>query len=457
MVKTDLRDLIPTRIALEKNSKLEELYIGENSFTHQFSCLKRNNCTLTRTLFYREYMISHLVSLKILDNQEITESERLQATELVRLKFITCDSWREKYQVNQIHKDILNLEINNTMKCRTNINKTTPKTIFKNYTEYQDILNENPRVNTLEKIVYPRQLEYNPSIPNLIVVGAMNGRVHVYDENKDEIIYDNIVSNPSMILGLSWIKNYPCFLAGSENGSINLFNLSKTKNPKNQILSFDPFYKLSSLHTNCQSDTMVVSGSCDFVSIYDINSCTLLRKLEKAHTKKINVVKYASYDPYGFVTSSFDGTVKRWDTRCLNSGPTLTSKESFGEIIMSVFSPDDRSILVSGCDNQVYQLDSRTGTLNIKFEIHRSNQEFNFSRSYYTADGNYCVIGSCDENCVRFYSTSDGKFLRDVSLFDQNKFCGDSDGVLSLRTHPSNNFDVTIIKTKLPNLYSVKF
>ena len=103
-----------------------------------------------------------------------------------------------------------------------------------------------------------------------------------------------------------------------------------------------------------------------------------------------------------------------WDLRDMST-PVFARKSNQGNV-MVCFSPDDRYILSSAVDNEVRQYTTDGGRLHLNLDIKKSYSKNNFTRSYYMNDGDYIIVGSCQESLIRIYNSSTGKFLRDVLL-----------------------------------------
>eukprot|EP01133_Synstelium_polycarpum_P007322 gene7322-8526_t len=208
---------------------------------------------------------------------------------------------------------------------------------------------------------------------------------------------------------------------------------------------FSMFPALTSLHTNCTSELLAVSGASTTFNIYDIETQAKYLTFQNVHEQSINVIKFANHSPNLIVSSSFDKSVKLWDIRQSNSKPVYVN--NYDELkLMAIFSPDDRYILASGLDNDVHQLHAADGREHIKFDMLKTGSQNNFTRSYYSNQGEYALMGSCDENVVRIYCTSTGRLLRDIeipkdSMYDEEIFYS----IQSLRSDPFTNFSFLII------------
>lgn len=175
---------------------------------------------------------------------------------------------------------------------------------------------------------------------------------------------------------------------------------------------------LTSLHINSTDKYCLASGFDPIVKLYDLNSGKLAGSFKELHSRHINVLKFAHHDPNLFATCSFDGEVKLWDIRDMKSS-IFTRKSNKGNV-MVCFSPDDKYILSSAVDNEVRQYTTSEGRLHLNLNIKKTSSRYNYTRSYYMNDGNYIIVGSCQEGVVRVYNAENGKFLRDVLLSYEN-------------------------------------
>jgi len=152
-------------------------------------------------------------------------------------------------------------------------------------------------------------------------------------------------------------------LAGSDNGLLRLFDISNAL-PKDadtpyghDVLTFDRFEQLTSVHINSTDEQFLVSGYTKNVALYDIGTGRLLQLLNNLHQEPINVAKFAYHSPFMFATSSFDHDVKMWDLRQRMVRPCYSATSSRGNV-MVCFSPDDQYLLVSAIDNEVASIAS---------------------------------------------------------------------------------------------------
>jgi len=70
------------------------------------------------------------------------------------------------------------------------------------------------------------------------------------------------------------------------------------------------FSSLTSVHINATDERLVCSGYGKEVSVYDVETGRLARTFKGAHTKHINIARFAHDSPHLLATSSFDKTVK---------------------------------------------------------------------------------------------------------------------------------------------------
>lgn len=224
----------------------------------------------------------------------------------------------------------------------------------------------------------PRQFEYHPTLPNLLLFGTVTGEVVVcnYKENKVLHHFSTGLSEEEndSILGLCWLRNSPHrFVAGSSHGVLSSCDLSRCEvisdeergsasatvdcpspgtspgsgsairravrnfrgkvghmlgrsgsddgspgrrsDPPVVLHHFEPFSKLTSVHVNCEDERMLASGYERSVRLYDLETGKKVRDFENIHTNHINISRFAYHSPFIFATSSFDKTVKLWDTR----------------------------------------------------------------------------------------------------------------------------------------------
>ena len=79
---------------------------------------------------------------------------------------------------------------------------------------------------------------------------------------------------------------------------------------------FRSFEKLTSVHVDATDSLLLASGYSASVRIYDLETGKTMRDFEHIHDDHINISRFSYHSPFIFATSSFDRTVKLWDTRC---------------------------------------------------------------------------------------------------------------------------------------------
>lgn len=148
------------------------------------------------------------------------------------------------------------------------------------------------------------------------------GDIHVLDHERQKIVGRSDMATEhsngvDAVLGLCWMNKNPLhFLAGSDNGAIQLFdvNLMEEKRESRKQI-FQRFEELTSLHINSEDQYFVASGYSNHVALYDLHTGKHLDTMRDCHTDHINVLKFSHQSPNMFATASFDRDVKLWDLR----------------------------------------------------------------------------------------------------------------------------------------------
>lgn len=218
---------------------------------------------------------------------------------------------------------------------------------------------------------------------------------------------------------MAWFNiNSNLFIAGSEDGTLNIFNTGIVNGERTQhptyVRDLPTFPHLTSIHINSTDQYCIASGFNEEVRLYDLNEGRVASSLKDLHKDHINVTKFAHHNPNLFTTSSFDEEIKLWDLRDMRA-PLFTRNSTSGNV-MACFSPDDRYILSSAVDNEVRQYSTDGGRLHLHLDIKKRYSKYNYTRSYYMNNGECIIVGSCQESTVRVYSAETGRFLRDVLL-----------------------------------------
>ncbi|XP_010271665.1 PREDICTED: uncharacterized protein LOC104607674 isoform X2 [Nelumbo nucifera] len=415
---------------------------------------------------YREYMIASLPRLKVLDNLPIKISDRKMA------KIIFSQHYEHLPYNRQCKESVVsilqNREIGPSTTHLQNSSRTKqpyssrksqyffPRSIgaakvgsaawplLHPISKFNDILGEE------SKSFRPRQFEYHPIDPSLMVFGTLDGELVVINHENGKLVrYLPSMGMLNSVLGLCWLKKYPSkLIAGSDNGSLHLYDIHQMASTVTDRYSyvgsvtFDDFEQLTSVHVNSTDEQFLASGYSKNVALYDINSGKRLQIFTDMHQGHINVVKFAHHSPFIFATSSFDQDIKLWDLRQRPLQPCYTASSSRGNV-MVCFSPDDHYLLASAVDNEVKQLLSVDGRLHMKFDITPTGSSHNYTRSYYMNGRDYIISGSSDEHVVRVCCAQTGKRLRDISL--EGGGSSNSMFVQSLRGDPFRDFHMSVL------------
>eukprot|EP00762_Andalucia_godoyi_P001481 ANDGO_00227.mRNA.1 Histone acetyltransferase type B subunit 2 len=294
-----------------------------------------------------------------------------------------------------------------------------------------------PRLRTITPAgSCPRQFEYHPTIPSRIACGTLEGDLlllNVDGEGSHNVIGRssmNAVLDRSMpargqrrkaVLGIYWMRNDPGrFLAGADNGDVVMFDAAKMQTGAMSVVaSYPPVNTLTSLHGNSTDAKFVSSGYDKNVYLFDFERPTVPRILPNLHNEHINVVKFSYTNPNMLLTSSFDESVKLWDIRTQCSVPLWSYKiPNSSPVVMACFSPNDKMVLACGVDNNVVQIDAPTGRPNLFFNAPQRRLSDNYTRAYYMNGGEFVIIGSSQESCIRCFDATNGKFVREFDFPD---------------------------------------
>ncbi|PKI71658.1 uncharacterized protein LOC116203566 isoform X1 [Punica granatum] len=448
-----------------------------NSASKYISCYASPICFEKH---YRAFMIASLPNLKVLDNLPIRKIDKEWAARIFAQHFEYLPYRRKAKE--SIVSILWNREIKSSHSRVTNHNNKTMCSSGSSQHHYMRSLcaakvgsscwpSLQPLSCTdcslgLENLSFrPRQFEYHPSNPSLMVFGTLDGVVVVVNHESGKIVSQiPSLGEMSSVLGLSWLKKHPYkLIAGSDNGSLRLYDIQSippvatrthlraTPSP----ITFDDFEQLTSVHVNSTDELFVASGYSRNVALYDIGSGRRLEVFTDMHQEHINVVKFSNHSPSIFATSSFDRDVKLWDLRQKPIRPCYTASSSKGNV-MVCFSPDDHYLLTSAVDNEVKQLLAADGRIHLDFGIAPTGSSQNYTRSYYLNGRDYIVSGSCDQHVVRVCCAQTGRRLMDVSL--EGRGLGTSMFVQSLRGDPFREFNMSILAAYMrPNSRSEIF
>ncbi|XP_020241112.1 uncharacterized protein LOC109819700 isoform X2 [Asparagus officinalis] len=415
--------------------------------------------------YYREYILSSLARLKVLDNLPIKEAEREKANETIK-KYYEHIPYNRRFK-ESVLSILQKREVGTSGASYKYSQSKQPYSRGSSHLYTRSLAaakvssSQRPHFHSISKfksliegieVFRPRQFEYHPANPSLMAFGTLNGELVIINHESQKLVgYLPSVRALHSVLGLCWLKKYPSkLIAGSDSGSLQLYDVSKMASTVTDrfcvldacVHTFDEFEQLTSVHVNSTDDYFLASGFSKHVALYDIGSGRLLQYLKDLHQEHINVVKFSHHSPMVFATASFDQNVRMWDLRQGMSRPCYTTCSSRGNV-MVCFSPDDHYLLSSAIDNEVKQLLAVDGRLHMQFDIASIGSSRNYTRSYYMNGRDHIITGSCEENVVRVCCAQTGRRLRDIS-FEGNS-SRYSMYVQSLRGDPYRLFHMSVL------------
>ncbi|XP_002975530.2 uncharacterized protein LOC9645248 [Selaginella moellendorffii] len=413
----------------------------------------RFQSTICHEKFYRQFMISSLPKLQVLDNLEITQESRKKAW------IVYCDNFERSPNTRRRREGIVEILKSRERggdrgpHKRRKINETRALSTSKlcDWPATSVVYNPCKSNVDISRRLKPRQFEYHPKDPALMVLGTLNGELAVVNHEEDRLVaYIQASAVQHRVLGLCWWNNEPDkFIAGSDNGVLELYSLSRMRAATmactymcGSVHRFNDFEQLTSVHINSQDELFLASGYNKNIGLYDLQTARLVKVFPDLHEDHINVVKFAHHSPKTFATSSFDKTVKMWDLRTTMTSPVYCTTSRSGNVMLC-FSHDDHFVLVSAVDNEVRQYLAADGRLHTKFDITLANSRRNYTRSYYMNGRDYIITGSCEENRIGVYSAQTGRRLRDVTL--EGRGVNNSLYVQSLRGDPFRDFHMCVL------------
>ncbi|CAA6657485.1 unnamed protein product [Spirodela intermedia] len=422
----------------------------------------------------RLFSTSYCVDAEVYDGRSVSTSDSLEAQlshQMREKSKITFSQQYEYLPYNRRHREsvvsiLQKRETGTTMVfqssrgSRTHSTRPCMDSFSRSLSAAKFGSNPWPRASTLSKVkriindestsFRPRQFEYHPSDPSLMVFGTLDGELVAVNHESGKLV--SILPSPggaSSILGLCWLKNHPSkLIAGSDRGALQLYDVHKMRAKftdrccRMDDRSFHELEQLTSVHVNSTDEYFIASGYSNHVALYDISSGRRLQIFKDLHREHINVVKFANHSPTVFASASFDRQVKLWDLRQEMSRPCYTAASSRGNV-MVCFSDDDHYLLSSAIDNEVKQLLAVDGRLHTSLKISPTGSAQNYTRSYYMNGRDYIISGSCEENVVRICCAQTGRRLRDVSLEGRGK--RSSVFVQSLRGDPFRPFHMSVL------------
>jgi hypothetical protein len=252
------------------------------------------------------------------------------------------------------------------------------------------------------------------------------------DDNILGAVRDFGVKVNDTVLGICWLRFNPNrFIAVTNLGAVRIVDASyaissefipDSITPDLEVVqSFKRTEKLTCVHLNSQDQLGLSCGGDECgVRLFDMSTGKTVRTFKRAHEQPINIARFSFDSPWLFSSSSFDKSVKIWDTRVGRgtSERALYQVKGENQCVTLAFSPDDQYLLVSAVDNDVKSYCVADGRLHTEIKIEKSGRRSNYTRAYYS-DGGRCVIsGSSEESLVRINSSSNGEPQHSIPLYD---------------------------------------
>lgn len=180
---------------------------------------------------YREFMISSLPNLKVLDNLCIKMIEKEQATDIFPQYFEYLPyRWKHKESVvNMLQsREIKSSHINmQSFKYRPSYRFGKSQYFYSRSLSAAKVgsstwpllcplpLSDSRLAGEEDRVFRPRQFEYHPYDSSLMVFGTLDGEVVVINHENEQIVsYISSFGAMTSVLGLCWLKKYPskvCF------------------------------------------------------------------------------------------------------------------------------------------------------------------------------------------------------------------------------------------------------
>ncbi len=194
---------------------------------------------------------------------------------------------------------------------------------------------------------------------------------------------------------------------GTEMGRICATNC----HPENAVTQeFEDFGSYTCCtHVSMDNSQLIVSGFTKSASIYDISTGQIIRKLENIHNDHLNNCRFANTAPNICFTSSYDGTLKKWDLRCSETSPLYTISTPSKIITININRNDER-IVVAGEKKQINQYSVEDGRHLLRQAIprdipkntqdpfailFREEEESLFCRAFFSASNEYIYSANC--------------------------------------------------------------
>lgn len=212
---------------------------------------------------------------------------------------------------------------------------------------------------------------------------------------------------------------------------------------------------LTCVHVSCDDRYGLRSGHCRDVTIFDIENGKRIYTIPEAHSKYINISRFANLSPHLVATSSYDAEVALWDIRT----PSHTQKalyrvtSSRGNITIS-FDPYDQYLLTCAIDNEIRCYNLSNGKQYSKMDIRETGRMDNYTRAYFTDDGHHILSGASEESVFRINSVATGELLSTSTLYD-NKVSS-SLYIQSLRGSPTQNNFYAMLTTYRDSSYPMR-
>ncbi|ELP85018.1 hypothetical protein EIN_079400 [Entamoeba invadens IP1] len=283
----------------------------------------------------------------------------------------------------------------------------------------------------------PRQIEFSKLIPGISCVSTRSGELFYSERfgNSVEQLNTEFTDFSYCTFGRTQSTS-KMLVRGGRDGSLSIYNLDVQKSPMKTLHDLE---NINSLCINVDSSNIVTSGYLNNIFVFDFTTGCLHRVIGGGHSDDVNGVSTSWVDPNLFSSASDDHMSKIWDlrTNCQNS---VFNYEGETALYGATFAKDNMSLIISGVDNYVADVDIRTGK-SVAMKLEKSWCTKNKTCAINTQDGEY-IVSVFGENVANVSLRSSGLKILDLNFQCDLLSSSRNGGLINVREDPWNEYEL---------------
>jgi len=257
-----------------------------------------------------------------------------------------------------------------------------------------------------------KSMEASSFDKNLWLTAGYDGTIKIYDMKKRKLL-SQYAGHRSIVTAAHFIRENSYIVSCSFDQSIKLWNAKTAKCEKTLIGHTDSIITCAVT----PNSRFIISGGVDCtIRIWEFGTGNNIVTINK-HTRWVKVIR-VSLDGKYMVTGGLDKKIYVWDIKFLVNTKNLTPTyhrciDYHTDYILDIDLGPNDTMISSSSDMTVKVQNYLTGAL-----IHNISLTPIWATTIrFTEDGSMFGLG-CSDNSLLIYSTTTGKFLRQIRMFN---------------------------------------